>query len=363
MAIDGIGSTGFMPSSFPDVGSTDGVDVPPPMPDVGGTDDVSSPAGDFGFSGESGFDAGQGVAVPSMLASQRPPSPETGDDVGEAPSALSALSGRSDFEASPEPSAPSADPTSHRPTGGDGPATNEAREVTAREVTRRTAAGAGEHLARGSRGADVRQLQAQLRRAGFDPGPLDGSFGPRTEAAVRRFQQARGLDDDGIVGPRSRGALGRAPRSAVDQTTASRAGATSPVARTGAASPGGSGRTQEFLLQALSQNGNRYVFGAEANPNDPKPRALDCSELVEWAAARAGVRFPDGSANQIAAARPLSVEQALNTPGALLYRPGHIAISLGDGRTIEARNSRAGVGIFNAHGRGWTRAGTIPGMR
>ncbi|MDX2015677.1 MAG: NlpC/P60 family protein [Myxococcaceae bacterium] len=126
--------------------------------------------------------------------------------------------------------------------------------------------------------------------------------------------------------------------------------------------PRASARTQEFLRQALSQNGNRYVFGAEASPSNANPAALDCSELVEWAAARAGVRFPDGSANQIDAARPMPVEQALRTPGALLYRPGHIAISLGDGRTIEARNRNAGVGIFDANNRGWTRAGTIPGM-
>jgi cell wall-associated NlpC family hydrolase len=126
--------------------------------------------------------------------------------------------------------------------------------------------------------------------------------------------------------------------------------------------PRTSERTQAFLREALSQNGKPYVFGAEASPTNANPKALDCSELVEWASTRAGVPFPDGSANQIDAARPLSVEQALRTPGALLYRPGHIAISLGDGRTIEARNRKAGVGIFDANNRGWTRAGTIPGL-
>ena len=57
------------------------------------------------------------------------------------------------------------------------------------------------------------------------------------------------------------------------------------------------------------------------------------------------------------------VEQALRTPGALLFRPGHVAISLGDGRTIEAKGSKYGVGIFSAHNRGWTTGGLIPGMR
>ncbi len=53
----------------------------------------------------------------------------------------------------------------------------------------------------------VRELQALLIRHGFDPGPVDAHFGPMTEAAVRAFQQARGLDADGIVGPLTWAAL------------------------------------------------------------------------------------------------------------------------------------------------------------
>jgi hypothetical protein len=53
----------------------------------------------------------------------------------------------------------------------------------------------------------VRTVQARLAAAGFDPGPVDGKFGPRTLAAVQRFQTARGLIVDGIVGPQTWGAL------------------------------------------------------------------------------------------------------------------------------------------------------------
>ena len=49
----------------------------------------------------------------------------------------------------------------------------------------------------------VRALQRRLRAVSVDPGPVDGRFGPLTEAAVRRFQSARGLVVDGIVGPRT----------------------------------------------------------------------------------------------------------------------------------------------------------------
>ena len=58
---------------------------------------------------------------------------------------------------------------------------------------------------------------------------------------------------------------------------------------------------------------------------------------------------------------PMPVQEALRTPGALLFRPGHVAISLGDGRTIEARGRRYGVGIFDGAGR-FTHAGWPPGL-
>ena len=44
-------------------------------------------------------------------------------------------------------------------------------------------------------------VQAALKAAGFDPGPLDGVPGARTRAAVRAFQAANGLVVDSIAGP------------------------------------------------------------------------------------------------------------------------------------------------------------------
>jgi hypothetical protein len=58
-----------------------------------------------------------------------------------------------------------------------------------------------ELLRSGSRGEEVRELQQKLSGAGFDPGPIDGIFGSKTEVAVRKFQESKGITVDGIVGP------------------------------------------------------------------------------------------------------------------------------------------------------------------
>ena len=46
----------------------------------------------------------------------------------------------------------------------------------------------------------VEYLQLALRRAGYDPGQIDGIFGWRTQAALTRFQKDNGLAPDGVAG-------------------------------------------------------------------------------------------------------------------------------------------------------------------
>jgi len=46
---------------------------------------------------------------------------------------------------------------------------------------------------------EVKTLQRELKDEGFRV-KIDGRFGQETQSAVQAFQQARGLDDDGIVG-------------------------------------------------------------------------------------------------------------------------------------------------------------------
>lgn len=57
------------------------------------------------------------------------------------------------------------------------------------------------------RGPNVRYLQERLLAHGFNPGPIDGDFGPRTLTQVHKFQTDRRLVSDGIVGPATWGEL------------------------------------------------------------------------------------------------------------------------------------------------------------
>jgi cell wall-associated NlpC family hydrolase len=130
----------------------------------------------------------------------------------------------------------------------------------------------------------------------------------------------------------------------------------------------------DFVNKALSQRGDPYEFGAEATFSESNPRQFDCSELVQWAAARCGISFVDGAQNQRDACRQAGTlaqdvkQGGVRKRGALLFRideaPGndHVAISLGNGQTIEARGEAFGVNVFSAHNRPWTHAGVVPGF-
>ncbi len=56
--------------------------------------------------------------------------------------------------------------------------------------------------------ATIIRIQEALAAKGFDPGDTDGEFGPNTQAALIRFQEAEGMVVDGAVGSETASALG-----------------------------------------------------------------------------------------------------------------------------------------------------------
>jgi peptidoglycan LD-endopeptidase CwlK len=51
--------------------------------------------------------------------------------------------------------------------------------------------------------ATLKQIQQQLNKLGFGPLTEDGAAGPKTTAAIKKFQASKGLTADGIVGPKT----------------------------------------------------------------------------------------------------------------------------------------------------------------
>lgn len=67
------------------------------------------------------------------------------------------------------------------------------------------------------RGDDVAELQRQLSSLGFDPGRVDGIFGPDTSAALAEFQRNAGLAVDAIMGAATLVSLQRLRRHSLAQ--------------------------------------------------------------------------------------------------------------------------------------------------
>ncbi|MFC4332176.1 NlpC/P60 family protein [Streptomyces andamanensis] len=104
------------------------------------------------------------------------------------------------------------------------------------------------------------------------------------------------------------------------------------------AGPAASGRAAAALAAARSALGRPYVWGANG------PSGFDCSGLMQWAYAQAGVHLPRTSQEQRYAGRQIPLSQA--RPGDLVvYRSdaSHVAMYVGGGRVIHAPHPGAPV--------------------
>ena len=66
-------------------------------------------------------------------------------------------------------------------------------------------------LKKGAKEIAVRGVQRRLIQLGFDAGEIDGRFGDKTEAAVKKLQKQYDLEVDGIVGPATWAVLNSPP--------------------------------------------------------------------------------------------------------------------------------------------------------
>ncbi len=87
------------------------------------------------------------------------------------------------------------------------------------------------------------QVQQGLAVLGFDPGPADGLFGPKTRAAVWDWQNAKGLEATGFLTPEEAealGAMGQAAGTYNEESDPEVAGPGEPASEESAPEPSGS---------------------------------------------------------------------------------------------------------------------------
>ncbi|MHC1746412.1 MAG: NlpC/P60 family protein [Negativicutes bacterium] len=174
----------------------------------------------------------------------------------------------------------------------------------------------------GDSGEEITAIQSRLASLGYNPGGSDGDFGSLTTEAIKRFQQDRGLETDGVVGADTyRALLGR-------EIPASRDGSSSTIRR---------------VIQSASRYlGVPYVFGGTT------PDGFDCSGFTRFVYGQSGIFLPRTADAQYGVGQPVSYNrlQAGDLVFFSTYEEGvsHSGIYLGNGQFISATSSQ-GVAI------------------
>jgi cell wall-associated NlpC family hydrolase len=202
---------------------------------------------------------------------------------------------------------------------------------------------------------DVKQVeatQASLERAeSQDKGRIATLIAAQRAAALRAQQVAA----DQRIAAAQAAEQAQAQQAAANRqasTTSATEGQTTPTEPSTPPTTGGSGGgstpvptgggsvAEEAVHAALSRVGDPYVWGA-AGPN-----AFDCSGLVMWAYAQAGVSLPHFSGAQYADTTHISMGDL--EPGDLVFfsDPGeHVAMYIGNGDIVQAPYTGADVQV------------------
>ena len=165
------------------------------------------------------------------------------------------------------------------------------------------------------------------------PATRAGSAAPKPGAsAAPAPAPATSGDNTGPTRPRP---AATAPQPAEDPTP-------TPVYNAPAASPAAA----IAVAEALRQLGKRYVFGAAG------PDTFDCSGLMQWAWAKAGVSMPHYTVSQFHAFPRVSVNDL--QPGDLIFFSlslGHVGMYIGNGSYVQAPRTGDVVKVSGLAGR------------
>jgi peptidoglycan hydrolase-like protein with peptidoglycan-binding domain len=191
----------------------------------------------------------------------------------------------------------------------------------------------------GAEGADVENVQQQLKKLGY-MSKVTGYYGSTTDSAVRSFQHNNGLSVDGKVGKKTMSLL-----------TSGKAKKSTGVSITGA-------NASSFVSVAQSKIGSKYVRGAKG------PSKFDCSGFVYWCLNKVGVKqgymTSGGWAKSSKYTKITSISKLKK--GDIIVFSGHVGIIAGGGYMIDASSSNGKV-VKRPYTSSWCKRMFICGFR
>ncbi len=171
----------------------------------------------------------------------------------------------------------------------------------------------------------------------------------RRAAAARTQQTTGGTGNQGTTNRPTSGTSSAptATNPGAVATTPTTSGSTSVSGTdTSGSSGGNTSVAQKIVSAAYSQLGVPYVWGG-SSPG----KGLDCSGLVQYCHAVAGISLPHYSESQYAGGKKVTTPQ----PGDICWKPGHVGIYIGNGQMIEAQQTGTNIMVSAVRAQGYAR--------
>ena len=171
----------------------------------------------------------------------------------------------------------------------------------------------------------------------------------RRAAAARTQQTTGGTGNQGTTNRPTSGTSSAptATNPGAAATTPTTSGSTSVSGTdTSGSSGGNTSVAQKIVSAAYSQLGVPYVWGG-SSPG----KGLDCSGLVQYCHAVAGISLPHYSESQYAGGKKVTTPQ----PGDICWKPGHVGIYIGNGQMIEAQQTGTNIMVSAVRAQGYAR--------